>query len=648
MKMRSSAIRKTLKHRFPLVLASIYLLLGGTWIVVTDWLVLRLASVPEAYGRWQTYKGWGYVLATAGLLYFVVRGYVNRQVQTEQALRASEERLRITLNSIGDAVIGTDPMGRVVGMNPAAEALTGWAEAQARGKPLTEVFVIVNAQTGESAPNPVQRVLESGQIVGLGNHTQLIAKNGAEYQIADSAAPIRGADGQTHGVVLVFRDVTEDYRAREALQASEKRYKSLFNSIRDAILVADTSREIIDCNPAFSELFGYSLEEIRGQKTHAVYAEREQFEAMSKALREHTGDPNFLYVIDYRKKSGQVFPGETNVFYLEDQAGDTTGFIGLIRDISKRMQAESQLKAEKEWSERLINYAPNIVVGLQERSKIAVFNRFAEQLTGYKAEEVIGKEWIGTFIPEELRETIYQAWDDIVDNQLFDHHFENEIITKSGERRLIEWSNTILTENGEFLMILSLGADITVRKQAEDNLRESEAQYRLLFENNPFPMWIYDLETLHILAVNETAVLKYGYSEAEFLAMTLKDFRPPEDVPALLENVATATEVFQDSGPWRHQTKQGEIILVEIVSHSLEYSERPARLVIANDITARKQAENELRQLKDNLQAEVAQKTDELQERIAMLERFHDATIARELRMKELRDEIARLKGEAG
>ncbi|MBX3638284.1 MAG: PAS domain S-box protein, partial [Rubrivivax sp.] len=134
---------------------------------------------------------------------------ISEQVRAEQALRASEQRLATTLDSIGDAVIATDTAGRVVRLNPAGERLTGWTAADAVGRPLAEVFRIVNARTRRPADDPVARVLECGEIVGLANDTLLLARDGRERQIADSAAPIRGADGRTDGVVLVFSDVTD-------------------------------------------------------------------------------------------------------------------------------------------------------------------------------------------------------------------------------------------------------------------------------------------------------------------------------------------------------------------------------------------------------------------------------------------------------
>jgi PAS domain S-box-containing protein len=138
--------------------------------------------------------------------------------------------------------------------------------------------------------------------------------------------------------------------------------------------------------------------------------------------------------------------------------------------------------------------------------------------------------------------------------------------------------------------------DITVRKQAEQALRDREEHYRLLFDSNPQPMWVYDLERLSFLAVNDAAIEKYGYSREEFLSMTLLDIRPPDEVELLLANVAQPRPVLQHSGEWRHQLRDGRLIQVEIISHAITFKDHAAALVVAFDITARKQAEEELQQ----------------------------------------------------
>jgi len=144
-------------------------------------------------------------------------------LETNRAALATEkEQLAVTLNSIGDAVITTDTNGRVALMNPVAENLTGWSIDDATGRPLDKVFNIVNEHSGEPCESPVEKVLSSGQIVGLANHTALISRDGQMRSIADSGAPIRTSNGDTIGVVLVFRDVTDQYRLERELEKIRK------------------------------------------------------------------------------------------------------------------------------------------------------------------------------------------------------------------------------------------------------------------------------------------------------------------------------------------------------------------------------------------------------------------------------------------
>ncbi len=134
------------------------------------------------------------------------------------------------------------------------------------------------------------------------------------------------------------------------------------------------------------------------------------------------------------------------------------------------------------------------------------------------------------------------------------------------------------------------------RKRAEVDLQDSERRYRLLFESNPHPMWVYDLDTFSFLAVNDAAVAHYGFSRDEFISMTIKDIRPPEDIPRLVENVTRVAKGVDEAGIWRHLKKDGTIIDVEITSHTLIFGGRKAELVLANDVTERKRAEEALRE----------------------------------------------------
>ncbi|MCX6340081.1 MAG: PAS domain S-box protein [Candidatus Aureabacteria bacterium] len=181
---------------------------------------------------------------------------VIQQSHAEEALRKSEEDMAITLHSIGDAVISVDTDGRIVRMNPVAEKMTGWTLLESKGSPLSNVFRIIDARTRQPSPDPVKRVLETAGIIGLSNDTMLIARDGTEYLIADSAAPIRDKDGRILGVVLVFHDVTEQYRMQVALRESESKYRNLFESSRDAIMIIEPpSWKFTSGNRATMEMF---------------------------------------------------------------------------------------------------------------------------------------------------------------------------------------------------------------------------------------------------------------------------------------------------------------------------------------------------------------------------------------------------------
>ncbi len=165
-----------------------------------------------------------------------------------------------------------------------------------------------------------------------------------------------------------------------------------------------------------------------------------------------------------------------------------------------------------------------------------------------------------------------------------------------------EVSASVISYGGREI-ICTVVRDITDRKQAEAELRASEERYRLLFKNNPHPMWVYDLETLQFIAVNQAAIHHYGYTRDAFLSMTVADIRPPQELPRLLENISQVDASIDFAGVWQHQKKDGTIIDVEITSYAMIFDSRNAELVLAHDVTDRLQAEAELYQAKEAAEA---------------------------------------------
>jgi PAS domain S-box-containing protein len=204
--------------------------------------------------------------------------------RAEEELRKRSEWLRITLASIGDAVISTDAEARVTFMNGIAESLTGWTQSEAMGRPLSEVFQIVNERTREPSANPALRALQEGTVVGLANHTILIARDGKERPIDDSAAPIRDDSGAAVGAVLVFRDVTE----RRAAEEAQARLATIVESSQDAIISKTLDGVIRSWNTGAQRLFDYAPHEAIGRPiTLIIPPDRrdEEYEILARISR---------------------------------------------------------------------------------------------------------------------------------------------------------------------------------------------------------------------------------------------------------------------------------------------------------------------------------------------------------------------------
>lgn len=283
-----------------------------------------------------------------------------------------------------------------------------------------------------------------------------------------------------------------------------------------------------------------------------------------------------------------------------------------------REKVEAELEKQKSFFEQMFLQSATSTQILDKEGWCLRINPKLSELFGVKPEHLEGRIY-NIFKDEEI---IRNGIDKILarvfhENQTatWEVYFDigaaaesQEIEVKEGKK--VWFSNKaypILDHNGELLYVIIQHEDISERKRAEETLRQSEKNYRLLFENNPLPMWIYDLKDLKFLEVNNTAVINYGYSREEFLNMTLKDIRPKSDIPALLEDIANTHRDFNMAGSWRHKKKNGEIIYVDIFSHTIDFRGKAARLVLSYDITERVRIHDELIRAKGE-----AEKSDRL------------------------------------
>jgi len=273
------------------------------------------------------------------------------------------------------------------------------------------------------------------------------------------------------------------------------------------------------------------------------------------------------------------------------------GGVAIIRDVTERQLAEASALDDHKRLAFHVENTPLAVIEWNQEFKVLRWSPAAQRLFGWTADEVLGKhfsDW--EFVAPEDLDAVNQVGQR--QNEGYERHgiSRNRNYTKLGNILHCEWYNSALySETGKLISVLSLVLDVTVAKRIEEALRKSEAQYRLLFESNPQPMWVYDLQTFRFLAVNDAAIRHYGYSRAEFLDMTIKDIRSEEDAAFLSDYLASGRTDLDNAGKWRHRKKDGTVINVEITANRLSFAGRPAEFVLAQDITERKQAETALR-----------------------------------------------------
>ena len=257
------------------------------------------------------------------------------------------DRLHVTLASIGDAVITTDTKGKVAFLNGVAESVTGWANADAVGRPLDAVFRIVNEATRQPVESPAIRALREGVVVGLANHTVLLTKDGAERPIDDSAAPVRDGEGHVVGCVLVFRDVAERRRlerqAREQAEAAGK-LAAIVDSSEDAIISKTLGGIIQSWNAAAERIFGYTAEEAVGRPITMLFPADRLEEEERIIARIRSGERVEHFDTVRLRKDGTAIPISLTISPLKDGEGRIIGASKIARDITERKRAEAALR----------------------------------------------------------------------------------------------------------------------------------------------------------------------------------------------------------------------------------------------------------------------------------------------------------------
>ncbi len=382
-------------------------------------------------------------------------------------LEESRESLAITLHSIGEAVMATDRDGRITGMNDVACRLTGWSEAEATGKPLASVFPIISAITREPVENPVVRVLTTGIVVGLANHTTLVARDGREYQIADSAAPIRDRDGKVVGVVLVFRDVTEEYALREQLRDNEQRFRALFEQAAVGMAQVETaSGRLAHVNRRFAVILDRSVEELDGMDFSAVTHpdDRASYQAglaglASGEITEFACEKRLL------RRDGSLMWVSATLSPMGIGAAAVAHSILVIEDITQRKRDEQELRiaatAFESEEGMMVCDADEVILRVNQAFRV---------MTGYRGDEVLGKTPRVLKSGRQDRAFYRQMWETLAREKYWQGEIWNR--RKSGEIYPVwETISAVAAADGRVSHYVCAFTDISSRKEAEEQIR---------------------------------------------------------------------------------------------------------------------------------------------------------------------------------
>ncbi|HEX6942347.1 MAG TPA: PAS domain S-box protein [Gemmatimonadaceae bacterium] len=387
--------------------------------------------------------------------------------------RASEgsELLRVTLRSIGDAVVTTDMTGRINYLNEVAESLTGWNHADAVGKPLESVFRIVNESTGEPVENPAARALREGIVVGLANHTLLIRRDGSRLAIDDSAAPIRDEGGHVAGCVLIFRDV-EAQRLAQINQARQlmvaKTLAAIVESSDDAIISKSLQGIIQSWNAAAERLFGYTAGQAIGRHISLVIPSDRTAEEDEIIKRLRNGERIDHFETERVRSDGQRIQVSLTISPIRDDTGAVVGASKIVRDITERKRVE----ADRQMFVTLVETSTDFI-GMSDLEGIPFFvNRAGLLQVGLTSIEQAKNTPVREFFFPEDQHWIMEEFFPQVRTQ---GHGEVEVRFRNfrtGEARWMAYKVVTLTNgNGEPTAFATVSQDVTDRRRMEDHLR---------------------------------------------------------------------------------------------------------------------------------------------------------------------------------
>jgi len=431
-----------------------------------------------------------------------------RRRNVDEELDLAWREWESTFDATKDSIILTDNEFKIVQANLAASRLFDSPLDQMVGKTCWQLV------HGTDHP-PKDCPLEKAKITKKHEEIELYLPEKNVWVIA-SVDPVFDQQGNLTGAVHIIRDITQRKRAEESLRESEQKFRTIFDNTSDGMFLFDLeAKKFSVCNKAWLKMLGYTQEEFMNlaiEDLHPkedlpfIYLQIEEFAKGGKGIRND---------IRFKRKDRSIFFTDLSPDLIT--LGGKRHILIDIKDITERRRSEELLRKERDRAQKYLDIAGVMLVAIDSEQRVGLINKKGCEILGYSEEEIIAKNWFDNFLPEKIREEVRAVFEKIISGEIDSlEYYENPILTKNGEERLIAWHNTALMDDkGKVIAALGSGEDITERKKAEEALRESEDRLRLAQVSANVGIWDWNVQTGQLAWTEELESL-YGYIPGTF------------------------------------------------------------------------------------------------------------------------------------
>jgi PAS domain S-box-containing protein len=514
-----------------------------------------------------------------GMILAIARDVTERKIAEEKS-RKTEMDFRVLVEQASDGIFISSLDGHIIDVNNYGCKLMGYSHEELRGMCIPDLFFEKDI---EASPLKYEEVIAGNSVL---MERKIRRKDGTGTEVETNTKML-----SDKRILAIMRDITERKRVEHILRESENKFRNIVEKAPLAIACYNDKRDSVFSNQKFTELTGYSIGEVPTADIfrNLVFQDEKYREWVYQTW---TVNNAARIEVELKSKSGEIKSIEATKAVHNDLT-----FV-IANDLTERIKAERKLQRAYERLNYHINNTPLAVVERDRDLKIIQWNKRAEEIYGWKEEEVLGRQTIDFLVHEEDKKKALQVFENFKKGILEKKQTTNKYYTKDGNIVFCQWYHSLVKdEKGHVETILSLIRDVTEIRKAEEAILISEEKYRQMFYKSPYPAWIYDMDTLKILEVNDAAVKKYGYNKKEFSNLGLEDLADEKDFPALLELINHRNRKDKNQRQfWNFKKSNAESIVAEVAFYPINYFGKQAMQVQLNDVTERIRLEKKLHQ----------------------------------------------------